>query len=179
MIRLFIALQIPHPLRHILHSMGRGIPGARPVAEEQIHLTLRFIGEVEGSVFKDIGEHLQYVDFSPFAMRLKGVGYFPPRGNPRVIWAGVEPQKTIIRMRNSIEKQLIACGLNPENRKFMPHITLARLQHCPKKRLGKFLAGNAFFETDEFTIKDFHLYSSILSSNGAIHSLERSYCSLE
>ncbi len=175
MIRLFIAIDLPPPIRHILHSMGRGIPNARPVKEEQIHLTLRFIGDVEGSIFKDIRESLASVAIHPFSISVKGVGHFPPRGKPRVIWAGVQPTEQLIQMRNRIETQLAGCGIEPERRKFMPHITLARLKNTPAKRLGEFLAGNSFFETEMFPVLHFNLYSSKLTQKGAIHTIERSY----
>ncbi len=175
MIRLFIAIDLPPTIRHMLYSMGRGIPNARPVKEEQIHLTLRFIGDVEGSRLKDIHESLTSVAIHPFSISVKGVGHFPPRGKPRVIWAGVQPAEQLIQMRNRIGTQLANCGIEPERRKFMPHITLARLQNTPAKRLGEFLAGNSFFETEKFPVECFNLYSSKLTQKGAIHTVERSY----
>lgn len=175
MIRLFIAVPLPQPVRYILHSMGRGLPGSRPVPEDQMHLTLRFIGEVEGSLSKDIQESLENVTHPCFTMRIKGVGHFPPRGKPRVIWAGISPTDKILDLRNKIERQLTACGLESEKRKFAAHVTLARLNDTPLKRVGEFLAGNSFLEFDEFSVDCFHLFSSKLTPKGAIHSLEQSY----
>lgn len=179
MIRTFIAVPVPQTIRYILHSMGRGLPGARPVPEEQIHLTLRFIGEVEGGLFYDIKESLSDIRHPAFTMGIKGVGHFPPRGKPRVIWAGVTAQEKLLALRNSVEKQLSSCGIPPENRKFTAHITLARLKDTHLKRIGEFLSGNSFLEMDEFPVRDFHLYSSKLTGRGAIHTLERSYPLLE
>jgi RNA 2',3'-cyclic 3'-phosphodiesterase len=175
MIRLFIAIDIPSPLRLLLHAMGHGIPGARPVGEDQIHLTVRFIGEVEGGMAKDIEEALTEVRATPFTLSIKGVGHFPPRGAPRVLWAGLSPSDELLQVRNRIERQLIACRLPAEQRKFAPHITIARLKDCSLKRLGEYLAGNALFQTDEFPVDSFSLYVSRLTKSGAIHSVVRNY----
>ena len=175
MIRLFIAIDIPSPLRLLLHAMGQGIPGARPVGEDQIHLTIRFIGEVEGGMAKDIQEALTEVRARPFALSIRGVGHFPPRGAPRVLWAGLSPSDELLQLRNRIERQLIACRLPAEQRKFAPHITIARLKDCPLKRLGEYLAGNALFRTDEFPVDNFSLYASRLTKSGAVHSVVRNY----
>ncbi len=175
MIRLFTAISLPDQIRSQLHGMGRSLPGARPVPEEQIHLTLRFIGEVEGSIFKDIRENLHSVQTPPFQTAIQGVGHFPPRGKPRVVWAGVQPAEPLISLKRKIDTCLISCGLAPDNRKFSPHVTLARLNNPPMQRLTSFLAGNAFLGFEEFAVNSFQLYSSKLSNKGAIHTLEEEY----
>jgi RNA 2',3'-cyclic 3'-phosphodiesterase len=175
MIRLFIAIDIPSPLRLLLHAMGQGIPGARSVGEDQIHLTVRFIGEVEGGRAKDIQEALTEVRARPFALSIRGLGHFPPRGAPHVLWAGLSPSDELLQLRNRIERQLVACRLQPEQRKFAPHITIARLKDCPLKRLGEYLAGNALFQTDEFPVDNFSLYASRLTKSGAVHSVIQNY----
>jgi RNA 2',3'-cyclic 3'-phosphodiesterase len=175
MIRLFVAIDLPAPIRSMLNVIGQGIPGSRPVSEDQIHLTLRFIGEVEGGMAKDIHEALADVHAVPFSLRVQGVGFFPPRGMPRVLWAGLPQLNELIVLRNRIERQLVSCGLPPEQRKFAPHITIARLKDSPLRRVGEFLAGNALFQTDGFPVDRFFLYSSRLTKNGAIHAVEQEY----
>jgi RNA 2',3'-cyclic 3'-phosphodiesterase len=175
MIRLFIAIDIPSSLRLLLHAMGQGIPGARPVSEEQIHLTVRFIGDVEGGMAKDIKEALTEIRSSPFSLSIQGVGHFPPRGAPRVLWAGLSRSNELILLRNRIERQLVACGLPPEQRKFAPHITIARLKDSPLRRVGEFLAGNSLFQSDDFFVESFALYSSRLIKSGAVHTIEQQY----
>lgn len=175
MIRLFIAVELPPDILSYIKDLGRGIPGARPVREEQIHLTLRFLGEVEGTLFKDIRECLSAVRKRPFRIQISGVGHFPPRGKPRVIWAGVAPTDELTRLKNRVDRELLTCGLEAERRKFSPHITLARLRNSPIQRVSSFLAGNSFLQTPEFTVDHFHLFSSQLGRNGAIHTLEESY----
>ncbi len=173
--RLFIAIDIPETLRTLLHTMGRGIPGARPVGTDQIHLTLRFIGEVDGGLAEDIREALADIRTGPFALTVHGVGHFPPRGAPRVLWAGLDPSDELLLLRNRIERRLIACGLAPEPRKFSPHITLARLKGSPLRRVGEFLAGNSLLHPDGFTVDHFLLYSSRLIKSGAVHTIEGHY----
>lgn len=155
--------------------MGRSLPGGRAVAVEQIHITLRFIGEVEGSIFKDIRENLATVAVTPFTVAIRGVGHFPPRGKPRVLWAGLAPVEPLIRLKRKIDTSLLQCKIAPDSRKFSPHVTIARLNTTPLKRVTLFLAGNAFLQFDEFTVDCFDLYSSRLTQKGAIHTLEERY----
>ncbi len=175
MSRLFVAIDIPEPLRMLLYTMGRGIPGARPVPADQIHLTLRFIGEVDGGAAKEIKEALTEVQASPFSLTVRGVGHFPPRRAPRVLWAGLDPCEELVVLRNRIEKRIVDCGLDPESRKFSPHITIARLKDSPIKRVGEFLAGNSLFCSDPLAVNEFMLYSSRLLKSGAVHTVERRY----
>jgi RNA 2',3'-cyclic 3'-phosphodiesterase len=173
--RLFVAIDIPETLCTLLHAMGRGIPGARPVGADQIHLTLRFIGEVDGGVARDIKDALSEVQAPPFSLAIRGVGHFPPRRAPRVLWAGLDPCEELILLRNRIERRLVDCGLEPEPRKFSPHITIARLKDSPLRRIGEFLAGNALFCSESFAVDEFILYSSRLIKSGAVHTIEQRY----
>ena len=175
MYRLFVAIDLPDDVRAGLADLCFGIPGAKWVPPEQIHLTLRFIGEVDGAIFQDISETLADLRTPGFSLRLKGVGHFPPRKPPRVLWVGVEPQPVLIQLRNKVETALIRLGLLPEGRKFAPHITLARLHNTPLNKIGNFLAGNSLFECPPFPVVTFQLYSSVLTPKGAIHTIETVY----
>jgi 2'-5' RNA ligase len=175
MIRLFVAVELPPDIRLYIQNLGRGIPGARPLPAEQIHLTLRFIGEVENALFQDIRECLFEVKTRPFPLQVRGVGHFPPRGKPTVIWAGVTPTEELVRLKKRIDRVLLTCGLETEKRKFSPHITLARLHDSPLQRVIAFLAGNSLLQTPEFTVDSFQLFSSQLKKNGALHTLEENY----
>jgi 2'-5' RNA ligase len=155
--------------------MGRAIPNARAVPTDQLHLTLKFVGEVEGTRFLDIQDALKEILLSKFSLTLKGVGIFAPRGIPRILWAGIEPVQPTVTLRNAIERTLAAIDIPRDKKKFTPHLTLARLNNCSSTRLHQFLAGNAFFQSSEFAIESFHLYSSKLTQKGALHTLESSY----
>ena len=173
--RLFIAVDLPERIKANLESMSFGIPGAKWVAPEQQHLTVRFIGEVDGVMFRDIRNILDEVSSAPFSLQLKGVGYFPPRGTPRVLWVGLEKSEPLQLLRKKIDSRLLRVRVAPEGRKFSPHITLARLRNSPVQKIVNFLSGNGLFSQEPFQVEDFKLYSSVLSSKGAYHKVERIY----
>ena len=173
--RLFIAVDLPDVIKKNLEAMFFGIPGARWVAPDQIHLTARFIGDVEGAVFHDIKNSLDEITAGSFPLQLKGMGHFPPRGAPRVIWVGIEKSEPLQLLRKKIDGALLKVGVEPESRKFSPHITLARLKNSPQHKIGNFLAGNNMFSQGPFQVEDFRLYSSVLTPKGAIHKVERIY----
>jgi 2'-5' RNA ligase len=173
--RLFIAVDLPDTIKENLKLMFFGIPGARWVALDQLHLTVRFIGDVDGALFHDIINTLEEVSISPLDLQLKGVGHFPPRGAPRVIWAGLEKSEPLQLLRKKIDTALLKIGLEPERRKFSPHITLARLKNAPLQKIANFLSGNGLFSQEPFQVDDFKLYSSTLTPKGAIHKVERIY----
>ena len=136
---------------------------------------MRFIGEVGGALFLDIKNTLEEINISPFDIQLKGVGHFPPRGAPRVIWVGLEKSEPLQLLRKKIDSALLKIGLEPERRKFSPHITLARLKNTPLQKVANFLSGNGLFSQEPFQVDDFKLYSSTLTPKGAIHKVERVY----
>jgi len=173
--RLFIAIDLPETIKKNLDSMSFGIPGAKWVTPEQLHLTVRFIGEVDGALFHDIKDVLDEINFNSFSLQLKGVGYFPPRGAPRVLWIGLEKSEPLQLLRKKIDAALLRARVEPEGRKFSPHITLARLKNSPIHKITNFLSGNGLFSQEPFPVQDFKLYSSILSPKGAYHKVERIY----
>ena len=173
--RLFIAVDLPETIKNNLSLMAFGIPGAKWVAPEQLHLTVRFIGEVDGGLFHDIQEILDEIHFASFSLQLKGVGYFPPRGAPRVLWIGLDKSEPLQLLRKKIDTALLRARIEPEGRKYSPHITLARLKNSPANKIANFLSGNGLFSQEPFQVEDFKLYSSILSPKGAYHKVERIY----
>ena len=175
MYRLFVAIDLPPEIKKELGKICFGLPGAKWVPADQLHLTLRFIGEVDGGLSKDIREMLSTVTMAPFTIRLKGVGHFPPRKRPRVLWVGIEANDLLLRLRGRIESILVRGGLEHEGRKYSPHITIARLQDTSPVKAGNFLAANGLFATTPFPVQDFLLYSSKLTPKGAIHTIEASY----
>ena len=175
MYRLFIAIDPPEETILQLQEIAVGLPGARWNDPDQIHLTLRFIGEVDGGVFRDIQEALAGVTVEPFEVTPKGVGFFPPRQNPETLWVGVEEPEPLVHLRNSIESALVRAGVKSESRKFSPHIALARLKGTPPAKVAGFLAENALFRLPAFAVTEFCLYSSFLSSERALHQVEDVY----
>ncbi len=173
--RLFAAIDLPDSIKETLDRFCHGIPGAKWVLNKQFHLTLRFIGEVDGAVFSDVAEALSEIQVAPFELRLKGMGFFPPRGEPQLLWAGVDKSEPVIHLRNKIERILIQAGLEPEGRKFSPHITLARLKGAAHSKVSEFLAFNGLYQSPVFSVTEFCLFSSFLSKSGSIYQKEESY----
>ena len=173
--RLFVAVDLPEAIKDVAVSVGFGLPGARWLPREQLHVTLAFIGEVDGGMVQDVRASLRGVDVPPFELSLRGLGHFPPRGEPRVAWAGLRASEPLALLHRRVLRQLESAGCEFERRKFHPHVTLARLSDTPPRRLADWLSGNSFFETGAFEVLEFHLYSSILSSHGATHQVEETY----
>ncbi len=140
-----------------------------------MHLTLCFIGEVDGSTFLDISEALVTITAEPFSLQLRGVGFFPPRGLPRVVWAGIEKSEPLMTLQRKITTRLFQLGVTLENRKFTPHLTLARLRETSPAKVGRYLEANGLFSSAPFVVERFLLYSSILGRKGASHLVEQEY----
>ena len=168
--RLFVAIDPPAEIREQLVGICCGLPDARWIPPEQLHLTLCFIGEVSGSAFLDIREALEEIQVAPFSLRLQGVGFFPPRGQPRVIWAGIEQSEPLLALQRKITTRLFHLGVEPENRKFSPHITLARLHQTSATRVGKYMGIHGLLGSEPFVVDKFLLYSSVLGRKGASHT---------
>ncbi|MCL1980359.1 MAG: RNA 2',3'-cyclic phosphodiesterase [Proteobacteria bacterium] len=173
--RLFVAVDPSDSVRKQLALLCCGLPDARWLAPDQMHLTLCFIGEVDGAIFLDIRETLAEIVAPPFDLRVRGVGFFPPRGQPRVVWAGIERCESLLSLQRKIVTLLIRMGIELENRKYTPHITLARLQHTPATKVGKYLGENGLFSGGTFTVDHFSLYTSVLGRKGASHCIEQTY----
>ncbi len=180
MYRLFIGIPVPDDLKTMLTGMRVNIPGARWIREDQMHITLKFIGEVDGAVFSDIRDGLKEVGFRAFTLRFMGAGFFPQgkrkkgRGI-RVLWTGVDTSVEIGKLRNVIEKRLSDCGILREQRKFFPHLTLARLKNPPEQAVAGFMKTFSGFVSDPFSVDRFVLYSSLLRPDGPVYTEEMVY----
>jgi 2'-5' RNA ligase len=173
--RLFVAIELPATIKQKLAEISIGVPGARWLNADQQHLTLRFIGEVDGGVFRDVIEALRQVHCEPFELTLSGIGHFPPRKEPDELWVGVEKCELLIQLRNRVESALSRIGVARDSRKFAPHVTLAHLRNPNINRVGGYLAGNNLLKLEPFSVDEFVLFSSALSSQGAIHQVEATY----
>jgi len=177
--RLFVAIDLPEEMRGQVSSLYYGFPKTRWTPSEQLHLTLRFIGEVDGLLFRQIVDNLETLEFSPFTLQFNGLGYFPPRRHPNILWVGVSKNEALTRLQRRLETRLVKIGLEPERRKFHPHLTIARLSPSTSlAKLADYLALNGAFTLPPFTIKEFHLYSSQLTRQGAHHQVEATFPSI-
>ena len=173
-LRLFVALAIPDAVAETLWPLQAGVPGARWQKREQLHLTLRFIGEVDGHQAAAIDDVLVAIAAPSFPLALKAVGSFGGR-TPRDLWAGVAPSEALLHLQRKIESALQRIGLEPEPRKFVPHVTLARLKAAQGPVVADYLSDHARYRSPEFPVESFCLYSSKLSSDGSIYCVEREY----
>lgn len=173
--RIFVGIDLPTEVDQHLDLLCGGIPGARWEGQDKFHLTLRFVGEVDGGVAARVGDALDDVEFAAFAMTLAGVGFFPPRGQPRSLWAGIEEPAPLEDLHRKIERALARLGLDPDPRKFAAHVTLGRLRDAPKERVGAFLAHHSLFRSTTFDVRTFQLFSSIRTPSGSKYRIERAY----
>ncbi|MBI3452332.1 MAG: RNA 2',3'-cyclic phosphodiesterase [Rhodospirillales bacterium] len=175
MVRLFVGVELPEDVRMRLAALCAGVPGAKWVPAQNLHLTLRFIGEVPEGEAEDIDHALSAVRPPRFEINLAGVSYFETAGQVRALWAGVEKSADLTALHKRVESALIRIGLDPEDRRFTPHITLARLRDAPLSRVSAFLSHHALFRAGPIPVDHFTLYSSYLQSSGAIHTPEAEY----
>ncbi len=140
-----------------------------------MHLTLRFIGEVDGAMARDIDDVLYQTANPCFNLSLCGTGFFNERGLPRVLWAGVGDDTELRRLHKKIQHGLKAVGLEPEHRRFHPHVTLARLNGAPLIEAEGYTARYREDNSPLFTVDRFCLVSSHLSREGAIYTIEAEY----
>jgi 2'-5' RNA ligase len=173
--RLFIAIALPEDLRARLSELQQGVPAARWVDPDNLHLTLRFIGEADGVQAQDLDAALTQVRAERFDVTLTGVDCFGRGRKSRALWAGVAPCPELDRLRRKVEQAARAAGFAPEGRKFRPHVTLARFKGDPGYRLHDFLACHTAFRATPFTAREFVLFSSVLAQTGAIHTPEAAY----
>lgn len=174
MIRLFVALELPETVRTRLALLGGGVPGAKWQREDQMHLTVRFIGEVDEGVARDIDEALATVRAPAFTLELSGVGDFGGR-EPHALWAGVRANDTLMHLEKKVESALVRVGVDPETRKYTPHVTLARLRNAPRVKVAEFIAHHSLFSSGPILIDRFALYSSLLGSGGSMYRVESTY----
>lgn len=174
MIRLFTAIGLPQTVATRLSFMQGGIPGARWSPIENLHLTLRFIGEVEQTTARDVDGVLSTIHASAFSLRLHGVGEFGGK-EPHAIWAGVAPSENLFRLHSKIESALQRMGHSADTRKFTPHVTLSRLRDAPASKVAEFIAAHSLFDSGVFQVTTFGLFSSHASSHGSHYVLESEY----
>ena len=176
MTRLFVALELPDQVRKALAGLQSPLPGARWVKAGSMHLTLAFIGEADDARQRAIETALKPIIAAPFSLCLCGLGRFPPRGLPRVLWTGAAPDGEVVALANSIRSALVNVGLTREQRAFKPHVTLARFRQAPPgDDIDRFLNRFSTFATPAVDIDSFHLYSSNLRSSGAKYRIEATF----
>jgi 2'-5' RNA ligase len=172
--RLFTGVEIPDDVAFDLDLMRGGISGARWIDRESYHITLRFIGDIEEGLAREISYELEGVEAKPFKLRLAGCGVFG--GNkPHSLYAGIEESAELRRLQSIHERICQALGLPPEPRKFAPHVTLARLKEPDLQALHRFIASHNLYKSRVVEVARFVLFSSRPSRGGGPYAVEESY----
>jgi len=173
--RLFTGLEIPPDIAFELELMRGGVWGARWIDRESFHITLRFIGDIEDGLAHEIADALDTVVARPFRIRLKGVGSFG--GNrPHALYVGVAAEgEDLKRLQATHERICQMLGLPPEQRKFTPHVTIARLKDTRLDSLHDYIASHNLYESRPFEVSSFVLFSSRPSRGGGPYAIEEAY----
>jgi 2'-5' RNA ligase len=172
--RLFTGVEIPPDIGQTLSSLRGGLPGARWIDPENYHLTLRFIGDVDDVIAHEVASMLGRVKREAFELRMDGVFSFGGR-KPRAVVAKVAPAQALLEVQAEHERLMQRIGLEPEGRKYTPHVTLARLRDSSNNQVAEYLAARGFFRTSAFRVSRFVLFSSRASVGGGPYVVEASY----
>ena len=177
MLRLFLAVDLPDPVRQEVAALCAQVNRARWVKPHQLHITLRFIGQTPDEALTDIRDQLARVQVPAFDLALRGAGIFPGGANSkraRVLWLGLDPVEPLINLKHAMDTCL---GLDPEraSQTFSPHLTLARFTQKPDATLTQFLAQHQAHRGAQWPVACFHLYKSTLHASGAVHEVMATY----
>jgi len=172
--RIFTGIEIPPAIGAVLASLRGGLPGARWIDPENYHLTLRFIGDVDDGTAREVASLLGRVKRGPFELYLDGVSSFGGR-KPRAVVATVAAERALLEVQAEQERLMQRIGLAPEGRKYLPHVTLARLRESSSRKVAEYLAARGLFRTPSFPVSRFVLFSSRNSVGGGPYVVEAAY----
>lgn len=167
MIRLFVGIDLPDEIKEQLYTLRGGLSGAKWRGTDRMHLTLRFIGNIPEHVADEILRELRYIRFPAFHLSLKGIGYFDVGDIPHHLWAGVDNEKILTELHDKINAAIKRAGGGDQaDFKFLPHVTLAKLQGSTMDDVFKYIAQNNLFHSDDFLVDSFSLFVSRARENG-------------
>jgi 2'-5' RNA ligase len=174
--RLFVAITLPETVRASVANLAEPLHGVSWVRPEQLHVTVRFLGDVATERIAGMCERLAAISVEPFLLPVETVGAFPPKRPPRVIWVGTGAgHPRLFQLRQRLDDALVAAGIDFDVRRFQPHITVARCSENAASAVAQWLHRHGEFATSPFRVESFDLYSSVLQPNGAVHALKRKY----
>ena len=171
--RLFVALGLPHAMRTRLSFLAGGIPGVRWVPPENLHITVRFIGEVQAWQAEEIDHALAQIRAPAFSLQLSGVGLFEKAGRITSLWVGVDRSPALDHLQTKVETALQRAGLERERRRWTPHVTLAR--GAPQPRVAAWVQAHNLFRSEPMVVDHFTLFSSLLGKEQAVYEPEVDY----
>ncbi|HEU5079242.1 MAG TPA: RNA 2',3'-cyclic phosphodiesterase [Opitutaceae bacterium] len=174
--RLFVGIPLPDVCRSVLSELMDPLDDVRWTRPEQLHLTLRFLGEILDDQAERIVTNLARVDVASFLLPLEGVGLFPPRGNPKILWVGLGQAHTrLFQLRQKIDDALLAAGWTGDMRSFEPHITVGRVATGPGRSAENWARQHKDFAGPPFRVSHFQLVASDLTRSGATHRVREDF----
>jgi RNA 2',3'-cyclic 3'-phosphodiesterase len=172
--RLFTGVEIPAEVGEALGMLRGGLPGARWITPENYHLTLRFIGDVDDLIAQEVALMLARVKRDAFDLYLEGLTSFGGR-KPRAVVASVAQAQALLDVQAEQERLMQRIGLEPEGRKYTPHVTLARLRDSSSRQVAEYLAARGHYRSSSFEVSRFVLFSSRASIGGGPYIVEEAY----
>lgn len=171
--RLFVCIEPPDYVREAVGRLRESYKGGKGLswtAAEKLHVTLVFLGELAAERQEELARRLCEVEVQPFYLALEGVGVFPRKGRPQVLWAGMhKADPRLFQLHKKVEQVAIDVGVEPERRRYSPHVTMARCQAGSESVVAQILREQPDFGTAPFEVRSFALYSSQLTSEGALY----------
>ena len=172
MLRLFAGLAVPWDLAVRMEPLMKGLPGARFVDEDNLHLTLRFIGEVTHDDAEEIAHEISRIDHPLITLACQGLGTFGESHLAHSLWVDLKPNDSLAALQKKVDGAVVRAGQPREGRKFKPHITIARTRGVHADRLHSYLERHAGFRAPPVTIDHITLFSSVLHKDGSIYTPE-------
>ncbi len=172
--RLFTGIEIPSGIAEALNMLRGGLPGARWIERENYHITLRFLGDIDDRAANNAASVLADIRKPAFNLHFDGLASFGGR-KPRSVYAQVAAESALVELQDEHERLMRRIGLEPETRKFTPHVTLARLRSTSSIDVADYLSARGFFRTAPFPVTRFVLFSSRASTGGGPYVVEESY----
>ncbi len=171
--RLFVAIEIPPPVDQRLADLDPKLRGVRWLAPKQMHLTLGFLGNITPETRDRLSSALAGIHWSPFFLPVTGIGCFPTRGHPMVVWAGVgRGHPHLFQLHKRVQDAALAAGVEPELRPWRPHITIGRCRDVSAQTPRPFLQKHSEFEAGMIHVESFVLNSSLLMPGGSVYTRE-------
>jgi 2'-5' RNA ligase len=171
--RLFVSIELPESVASTLAALDPHIRGVRWLEPRQMHLTLAFLGNVEAEIQETLSEKLRAISWKPFFLPLIGLGTFPGKGWPKIIWIGVgSGHPHLFQLHKRVQEALLAAGLEPDLRSFHPHVTLARCRDVSPQTIRPFLKAHTDFDAGMIHVESFYLNSSQLTPAGSVYIAE-------
>jgi 2'-5' RNA ligase len=172
--RLFSAIELPDDIKDQLSDLEMPLPGASWIEEDNLHITLRFAGDIDNRLANEFAEELSRIDVDVFELALEGV-HVLGGNDPKILYAGLRASPQLEALARAHERAARSVGLLPETRPFKPHITLARLRNVVIPDLTRFLQAHALLRSRPFLIEEFVLFSSRPKTGGGPYAVEEAF----